>query len=276
MLTGCSSEEDKEQYLQPEGLDPLRVTLIVPEETKMDETVSAENETFPGESEAGSLVPEAEATGGEEESSMTVRRGAEVYNHPSEEGSEIGTVRRGERVSAIGPVETGNWYMIEYNGRVAYVEADVLGMQEAAPAAGATIPRESAASPSPAPSRTPGTAVSPGQTSPSHGQSTTPTPGRPAQESAATASPGPTSGPTAPPSPSPGQPTATPPPAETEAPKPTVMPAPTKTPEPGQSTSDPTETPPPGPTQEPEQPPTPTGAPSVSDNDPGTAYNAAQ
>lgn len=109
MLTGCSSEEDKEQYLQPEGLDPLRVTLIVPEETKMDETVSAENETFPGESEAGSLVPEAEATGGEEESSMTVRRGAEVYNHPSEEGSEIGTVRRGKefRLSAPWKRETG-------------------------------------------------------------------------------------------------------------------------------------------------------------------------
>lgn len=167
-LTGCESKENKEQFVQPQGLEALRISSIVPVQPPLkEETVLPEDEVEP---EDFSMLMEAEVTGAEEETLRSLIRAAEVYNSPSAERMQIGTLRRGERVSAIGPAETADWYMIEYNGRVAYIETEVLeeqagntGEPTAAPTSTPTSPPVQ--TPEPAAASTPPLTPSPVQTS---------------------------------------------------------------------------------------------------------------
>lgn len=127
LLTGCGAKESEEQYVQPQGLEALQVILVAPAAVvPEEETVLPADETEP---EKPRPPMSAEVTGAEEETLRTLIRAAEVYNSPSVEGTQIGTLKRGERVTAIGPAESAEWIKIEYNGRVAYIESEVLREQ---------------------------------------------------------------------------------------------------------------------------------------------------
>lgn len=220
LLTGCGAKENEAQYVQPQGLEALQVFLIAPAVTALEEeTVLPAEEPEP---EQPRLPKEAEVTGAEEETLRTLIRAAEVYNSPSVEGTQIGTLKRGERVTAIGPAESVEWIKIEYNGRVAYVETEVLREQAGNTEGQSAVPGQNtggrlnvAPTPTPTPEQTP-----------------TPTPTPPEQTPAPTPTP-PEQTPT--PTPTPPEQTVTPtptPPEQTSEPIPESTPTPPSEPTP--------------------------------------------
>ncbi len=270
LLTGCGAKENEAQYVQPQGLEALQVFLIAPAAAAPEEeTVLPAEEPEP---EQPRLPKEAEVTGAEEETLRTLIRAAEVYNSPSVEGTQIGTLKRGERVAAIGPAESAEWIKIEYNGRVAYVETEVLREQAGNTEGQSAVPGQNTGgglnvAPTPTPTPEPTPTPTPAE------QTATPTPTPPEQT--------PTPTPTPPeqtitPTPTPPEQTPTPtptPPEQTITPTPTPPEqTPTPTPTPPEQTPTPTPTPPeqtvtPIPTP-PEQTVTPTPTPPEQTSEP--------
>lgn len=70
---------------------------------------------------------EAEADGTETATTQTVSSEAQIYNKPSGDASVLATLASGTSISVLGQVDGGQWVKVVYNGRVAYVQASVLG-----------------------------------------------------------------------------------------------------------------------------------------------------
>ncbi len=177
LLTGCGTKENEAQYVQPQGLEALQVFLIAPAAAAPEEeTVLPAEEPEP---EQPRLPKEAEVTGAEEETLRTLIRAAEVYNSPSVEGTQIGSLKRGERVAAIGPAESAEWIKIEYNGRVAYVETEVLKGQAGNTEGQSAVPGQNTGgglNVAPTPTPTPEPTPTPTPTPPEQTATPTPTP----------------------------------------------------------------------------------------------------
>lgn len=281
ILSGCGSEAKKENYITPEGLDGVSAIFITADQ------LSAETP----EEEERVINVISEATGDEETTARSILQAADIYNHPSSDASKLGTVSRGSTIPVIGLLEGGEWYKVNYNGRVAYIAASAVagtGRQEnivsqtvtpsPAPTASDEPSEASEASDVPTISPRPSASTSPARpqtsSSPARPSTSTPpsNPSRPQTSSAPSASaspgssaapdfgqdpsPGPSSDPGEEPSPSTG-------PGEQATPAPSEEPGPSSTPGAG-------EEPTPTPSEEPTPSPDVDLAPGPS-TDPGPA-----
>lgn len=100
---GCGSKSAVIASSQTEGITPEMTVLL----------------------EAGEAMA-SELTGEETFSEQELTAAATVYSTPEAEGSVLGSLPSGSKVQAFGPVNSGAWYLVAYNGRVAYIPADAL------------------------------------------------------------------------------------------------------------------------------------------------------
>lgn len=118
-LSGCGvTEANTAQPVQAEGLEALHAVLATPEPTAIPEQES--------QIEEQQISVEAEAMGNEQETERRTVKAADIYNQPSTDASVLGKVSRRDVVLVIGLAEDEGWYKIDYNGRVAYIQTDVL------------------------------------------------------------------------------------------------------------------------------------------------------
>lgn len=73
----------------------------------------------------------SELLGEEEEQEQEVLADADIYNRPSMQASQLGKVKEGDFLPVLGICEDNDWYKVVYNGRVAYVRAEAVAMEEA-------------------------------------------------------------------------------------------------------------------------------------------------
>lgn len=221
MLSGCgAAEAETAQPVRVEGLDALAAVFVTPEPSAAPEQMNP--------SEEQGITVEAEAMGNEPETERKTVKASDIYNQPETDAAVLGSVASGSVVSVIGLAEDEDWYKIDYNGRVAYIQANVLEVPVddslVSPRPSETpIPSEEP-TPTPEPTSSPKPVSSSGTTSnptSTPGKTPTPTPGK---------TPTPTPGKT--PTPTPGTTPSTTPtaaPAQTPevspSPKPTTMPS---------------------------------------------------
>jgi len=120
IMAGCGTEVPggKEgQFVEAQGLNQALVSAIVPQKSPV---TADESEDRVAE------LPQPEVTGSEAETEKRVVKTADIMSHAAENASRLGTVNEGEVLTVVGTVEEGGWIKVCYNGRIAYIYADVL------------------------------------------------------------------------------------------------------------------------------------------------------
>lgn len=261
LASGCGKTEGNAEgtgYTRMEGLDDA-ITASVSLDTGKEES-QGEQEPESSDRQTGTDTENdgvhgvKEASGDEETEERELKEAADIYSRPEAEGTVVGSAKKGDHVQVIELTETGEWYKIVYQGRVAYVAADAVADRRGTQTAGNSRPG--------------GTGQNPVNTQPpSRNQGVNPTPGptpEPNQNpgSSGIYEPEDTPAPDVVVTPAPNE-TETPAPGETATPNPDG----TTTPDPGETTPKPGETTPPTPggTATPTPTPTPPGTVSGSD-----------
>ena len=113
LIVGCRAASDQESN---ENCNPMDEPLIFSISTEVQK-------------EEQSVI--SELLGEEEEQEQEVLANADIYNRPSMQASQLGKVKEGEFLPVLGICEDNDWYKVVYNGRVAYVRAEAVAMEEA-------------------------------------------------------------------------------------------------------------------------------------------------
>lgn len=266
MMGGCGDRvSNSRQPVQAEGLEAVSASLLL----AVQESEDANEQ---------SMIIEAEANGDETMVEKIVVRTADIYNRPSRDAAKLGSVSRGESILTLGLLDEEDWYKVNYNGRVAYVQADTLqnpenrqasddrtnstSVPESAEMADPELTQGETTDPKPAPGETTGSEpmhVETPNSEPAQGETADPEP-TPAETTSSeptqgeATDPEPTQGETTDFEPTPGETTdPEPTPAETTDPEPTPAETPDSEPAPGETTDPepaPAETTDPEPTQD--------------------------
>lgn len=114
MLAGCGEAENKnnESSVLSDNFQELSEEPEVPVGSDAEDWIVQ--------------MPVSELTGDEEASSVKVKKDGSVYSRPDTQSTTCGYLTEDQTVTALSLVEGGDWCKISYNGRVAYVLANML------------------------------------------------------------------------------------------------------------------------------------------------------
>lgn len=68
------------------------------------------------------------ALGDVKEQTVKIAKTSVIYSKPDANASQLGSVEKGTKVTALGDVDANGWVMVEYNGRAAYIKAESAGI----------------------------------------------------------------------------------------------------------------------------------------------------
>lgn len=68
------------------------------------------------------------ALGDVKEQTVKIAKTSVIYSKPDANASQLGSIEKGTKVTALGDVDANGWVMVEYNGRAAYIKAESAGI----------------------------------------------------------------------------------------------------------------------------------------------------